>query len=81
MQIKFLAHNATSWQRISTLEPEAAYQIVCALNFTGFDFQVFNGVKDVTAEFEARINLERNTSLLPVTKTTGLDHSTLWAKS
>lgn len=65
-RIKFLAHNySADWREVKTHDIDAAYQIICALNYTGFSFSVYNDKADVTEAFEDRM---RNDLDLPVCK-------------
>lgn len=67
--ITFQAHNSPSWHEITTLDVEAAYKVVCALNFTAYSFSVFNASgADITDSFENRIAEDSD---LPVARVAG----------
>ena len=66
----FTAHNAPRHQLVSLAKAynkDDAYQLVCALNYTGFSWLVMETIlgvtRDITREFEDRMSMDTN---LPV---------------
>lgn len=68
--LSFCAHNAPRHELVKLAKAynkEAAYQMACALNYTGFSWMVIESdgamAQDITQEFEERIRQDQN---LPV---------------
>lgn len=67
--IEFLAHDECQWQSVYAEAQRAAFEIVCALNYTGFSYRVRSCGLDLTEQFENQITLARSRGSLPVVAT------------
>lgn len=69
--IEFLAHDECQWQSVYAEAQRAAFEIVCALNYTGFSYRVMSCGLDLTEQFENQIAVARSRRSLPVAPVAG----------
>lgn len=69
--VEFMAHNSHEWQRAHVQEQRAVYELVCALNFTGFSYRVSACGIDLTEGFEQQLAADATLRTLPVVRTAG----------
>lgn len=69
--IEFLAHDECQWQSVYAQSQRAAFEIVCALEFTAFSYRVVSCGLDLTEQFENQIAVARRERTLPVAPVAG----------
>lgn len=70
-KIEFQAHDCIDWQTAHVDARRAVYELLCALNYTGFSYRVSSCGIDVTEAFEIQMNAERTAHVLPVAPVAG----------
>lgn len=69
--IEFRAHNSYDVHHVSVEAQRAAFELLCALDATGFSYCVTACGINVTAQFEDEIRRNTARGTLPITRTVG----------
>jgi hypothetical protein len=70
-RIEFLAHDQCQPQSVIAETQRGAFEVVCALNYTGFTYTVTSCGLDLTEQFENQMTVARSRGSLPVVPTAG----------